>query len=30
VLTQARHITDALEAALDTVIARIHDRATPR
>lgn len=29
-LAQAQHTTDALEAALDTVIARIHDQATPR
>jgi AcrR family transcriptional regulator len=28
VLAQAQHTTDALEAALDTVIARIHDYAT--
>jgi AcrR family transcriptional regulator len=29
-LAQAQHTTDALEAALDTVIAHIHDQATPR
>jgi AcrR family transcriptional regulator len=29
-LAQAQHTTAALEAALDTVIARIHDQATPR
>jgi AcrR family transcriptional regulator len=29
-LAQAQHTTDALEAALDTVIARIHDLAAPR
>lgn len=29
-LAQAQHTTDALEAALDTVIAHIHDQVTPR
>jgi AcrR family transcriptional regulator len=29
-LAQAQHTTDALEAALDTVIAHIHDQATLR
>lgn len=29
-LAQAQHTTDALEAALDTVIASIHDQAAPR
>jgi AcrR family transcriptional regulator len=29
-LAQAQHTTDALEAGLDTVIARIHDQATPQ
>ncbi|MBR7826942.1 TetR/AcrR family transcriptional regulator [Actinospica sp. MGRD01-02] len=29
-LAQAQHTTGALEAALDTVIAHIHDQATPR
>jgi AcrR family transcriptional regulator len=29
-LAQAQHTTDALEAAVDTVIAHIHDQAAPR
>jgi AcrR family transcriptional regulator len=29
-LAQAQRTTDALEAAIDTVIAHIHDQATPR
>lgn len=30
ILAQAQQTTDALEAAMDTVIAHIHDQATPR